>query len=300
MTRRPAPIIRTYTLPGVLTVLGPTGSARPLLLDSPHSGTEYPEDFGAAVDRDTLLDAVDTAVDELFGGGPELGAALLKAHFPRTYIDPNRAVDDLDARLIDGCWPGPLSPTEKTRRGNGLIRRTIGDDDRALYSRRLGVEEVQERIRRYHVPYHKALGEVQDRLMERFGAVYHLNCHSMGSLSRGGHDAPAGYCARRPRRHDLRGGFHGLCCGGFWAASATRCGTNHIFKGVELVRRLLGSRSRAAQPPDRDQHRPSISTRRRAASSPDFLSVQADLAQLVDRLAAFAEERANDAGRDVA
>ena len=184
MNRPPAPVIPTYTLPGVLTMLGPTGPVRPLLLDSPHSGTDYPPDFDAAVDRDTLLDAVDTAVDDLFGAGPELGAALLKAHFPRTYIDPNRAVDDLDARILDGCWPGPLSPTEKTRRGNGLIRRTIGDDDRALYSRRLGVAEVQERIRRYHAPYHRALGEAQDRLMERFGAVYHLNCHSMGSRSR--------------------------------------------------------------------------------------------------------------------
>ena len=298
MTRRPAPIIRTYTLPGVLTVLGPTGSARPLLLDSPHSGTEYPEDFGAAVDRDTLLDAVDTAVDELFGGGPELGAALLKAHFPRTYIDPNRAVDDLDARLIDGCWPGPLSPTEKTRRGNGLIRRTIGDDDRALYSRRLGVEEVQERIRRYHAPYHKALGEVQDRLMERFGAVYHLNCHSMGSLSR----------EDMTRRPDIvLGDRDGTTCeAGFTAFAAEVLGglgykvrTNHIFKGVELVR--------AFSAPEAGRHSLQIEinkalyideeTRR---LSPDFLSVQADLAQLVDRLAAFAEERANDAGRDVA
>lgn len=298
MTRRPAPIIRTYTLPGVLTVLGPTGSARPLLLDSPHSGTEYPEDFGAAVDRDTLLDAVDTAVDELFGAGPELGAALLKAHFPRTYIDPNRAVDDLDARLIDGCWPGPLSPTEKTRRGNGLIRRTIGDDDRALYSRRLGVEEVQERIRRYHAPYHKALGEAQDRLMERFGAVYHLNCHSMGSLSR----------EDMTRRPDIvLGDRDGTTCeAGFTAFAAEVLGglgykvrTNHIFKGVELVR--------AFSAPEAGRHSLQIEinkalyideeTRR---LSPDFLSVQADLAQLVDRLAAFAEERANDAGRDVA
>ena len=298
MTRMPAPIIRTYMLPGVLTVLGPTGPVRPLLLDSPHSGTDYPEDFGAAVDRDTLLDAVDTAVDELFGGGPELGAALLKAHFPRTYIDPNRAVDDIDSRLIDGCWPGPLSPTEKTRRGNGLIRRTIGDDDRALYSRRLGVEEVQERIRRYHAPYHKALGEAQDRLMERFGAVYHLNCHSMGSLSR----------EDMTRRPDIvLGDRDGTTCEADFTAFAAevlgglgyKVRTNHIFKGVELVR--------AFSAPEAGRHSLQIEinkalyideeTRR---LSPDFPSVQADLAQLIDRLAAFAEERANDAGRDVA
>ena len=291
-------MIPTYTLPGVLTMLGPTGPARPLLLDSPHSGTDYPADFGAAVDREMLLDAVDTAVDALFGEGPKLGAALLKAHFPRTYIDPNRAEDDIDASLLDGCWPGPLSPTEKTRRGNGLIRRTIGDDDRALYSRRLAVEEVQERIGRYHAPYHRALGEAQGRLLERFGKVYHLNCHSMGSRSR----------EDMTRRPDMvLGDRDGTTCEADFTAVAAetldalgyKVRTNHIFKGVELIR--------AFSAPDAGRHSLQIeinkdlyvneATRR---LSPDFASVQADLAQLIDRLAAFAEERANGTGRDVA
>ena len=291
-------MIPTYTLPGVLTMLGPTGPARPLLLDSPHSGTDYPADFGAAVDREMLLDAVDTAVDALFGEGPKLGAALLKAHFPRTYIDPNRAEDDIDACLLDGCWPGPLSPTEKTRRGNGLIRRTIGDDDRALYSRRLAVEEVQERIERYHAPYHRALGEAQGRLLERFGAVYHLNCHSMGSRSR----------EDMTRRPDMvLGDRDGTTCEADFTAVAAetldalgyKVRTNHIFKGVELIR--------AFSAPDAGRHSLQIeinkdlyvdeATRR---LSPDFASVQGDLAQLIDRLAAFAEERANGTGRDVA
>ena len=279
-------------------MLGPTGPARPLLLDSPHSGTDYPPDFGAAVDREMLLDAVDTAVDALFGEGPKLGAALLKAHFPRTYIDPNRAEDDIDACLLDGCWPGPLSPTEKTRRGNGLIRRTIGDDDRALYSRRLAVEEVQERIERYHAPYHRALGEAQGRLLERFGAVYHLNCHSMGSRSR----------EDMTRRPDMvLGDRDGTTCEADFTAVAAetldalgyKVRTNHIFKGVELIR--------AFSAPDAGRHSLQIeinkdlyvdeATRR---LSPDFASVQGDLAQLIDRLAAFAEERANGTGRDVA
>ena len=291
-------MIPTYTLPGVLTVLGPAGPVRPLLLDSPHSGTDYPADFDAAVDRGTLLDAVDTAVDKLFGDGPKLGAALLKAHFPRTYIDPNRAADDIDARLIDGDWPGPLAPTEKTRRGIGLIRRIIGEDDRALYDRRLGVEEVQARIRRYHEPYHRALGEAQDRLLERFGAVYHLNCHSMGSHSR----------EDMSRRPDIvLGDRDGTTCEPdftAWAGEVLRglgyrVRTNHIFKGVELVR--------AFSAPDAGRHSLQIevnkalyideATRR---LRPDFASVRADLAQFIDRLAGYAEQRANRAGRDVA
>ena len=287
-------MIPTYTLPGVLTMLGPTGPARPLLLDSPHSGTTYPADFVAAVDREVLLDAVDTAVDTLFGAGPSLGAALLRAHFPRTYIDPNRADDDIDAGLLDGPWPGPLSPTEKTRRGNGLIRRTIGEDDRPLYSRRLGVGEVQSRIRRYHAPYHRTLGEAQDRLFQRFGAVYHLNCHSMGSRSR----------EDMTRRPDIvLGDRDGTTCEADFTVFAAevlgglgyKVRTNHIFKGVELVR--------AFSAPDAGRHCLQIEVNKDVyideatrCLRPDFASVCADLSHLIDRLAAFAEERANGAG----
>ena len=292
------PLIETYTLPGVLTMIGPTGPVRPLLLDSPHSGTDYPEDFDAAVDRETLLDAVDTAVDALFGDGPNLGAALLKAHFPRTYIDPNRAADDIDARLIDGRWPGPLAPTEKTRRGIGLIRRTIGEDDRALYDRRLRVEEVQARIRRYHAPYHRALSEALDSLAARFGSAYHLNCHSMGSRSR----------EDMSRRPDIvLGDRDGTTCEADFTALAAetlrglgyRVRTNHIFKGVELVRAFSAPRAgrhslqieiNKALYIDEQTRRP----------GPDFASVQADLARLTDRLAAYAEERAREPGRDTA
>ena len=284
------PLIPTYTLPGVLTMTGPTGPARPLLLDSPHSGTDYPTDFDAAVDRGTLLDAVDTAVDELFGDGPRLGAALLEAHFPRTYIDPNRAADDIDARLIDGRWPGPLAPTEKTRRGIGLIRRTIGEDDRALYDRRLRVEEVQARIHRYHAPYHRALGEALDTLMARFGAAYHLNCHSMGSHGR----------EDRTRRPDMvlgdRDGTTSepdftACAAEVLRGLGYRVRTNHIFKGMELIR--------AFSAPAAGRHSLQIeinkalyideATRRPNAG---FAALQADLAHLTDRLAAYAEERA--------
>jgi len=287
-------VIRTCTLPGVLTVLGPTGPVRPLLLDSPHSGAAYPADFGAAVGKDVLLDTVDTAVDALFGAGPSLGAALLKAHFPRTYIDPNRAADDIDARLLDEPWPGPLSPTEKTRRGNGLIRRTIGEDDALLYDRSLGVEEVQARIRRYHAPYHRALGAAQRRLLERFGAVYHLNCHSMGS-----HGREDG--ARRP--DFLLGDRDGATCEADFTAIAAETlralgygvRVNCIFKGVELIR--------AFSAPDAGRHSLQIevnkglymdeATRR---LRPDFAALRRDLAHLIDRLAGFAADRADATG----
>src|SRR5258708_13181126 len=102
-------------------VIPPTGRRVPLVLDSPHSGSEYPDDFGCAVPGEALRQAEDSHVNELFGGAPGLGAALIAARFPRSYIDPNRSLLDIDATLLDAPWPGPALPSRKTELGVGLI-----------------------------------------------------------------------------------------------------------------------------------------------------------------------------------
>ena len=75
----------------------------PLVFDSPHSGSEYPEDFRFCCSLDVLRTAEDAYVDELYAAAPELGATLIGAVFPRSYLDPNRAADDLDTAHIDGA-----------------------------------------------------------------------------------------------------------------------------------------------------------------------------------------------------
>jgi N-formylglutamate deformylase len=58
---------------------GPAAAAIPLVLDSPHSGHAFPDDFGAVVNEADLREGEDCYVDELYAGGPELGAPLLAA-----------------------------------------------------------------------------------------------------------------------------------------------------------------------------------------------------------------------------
>ena len=62
----------------------------PLVLDSPHSGTFYPHDFGAVCDLPTLRRAEDTHVEKIYAFAPALGVAWVEAHFPRIYLDANR------------------------------------------------------------------------------------------------------------------------------------------------------------------------------------------------------------------
>src|SRR5690606_14225696 len=101
--------------------IDPTAAAIPLVCDSPHSGTRYPADFDYALSLAQLRQGEDTHVDALWAAAPQHGATLIAAQFPRAYIDPNRTLADLDPACLDGTWPDPLSPGEKTRLGKGLI-----------------------------------------------------------------------------------------------------------------------------------------------------------------------------------
>ena len=159
----------------------PTGEPLPLVCDSPNSGTAYPEDFGHAVPLALLRRGEDTHVHRLWHTAPAHGATLIAATFPRTYIDVNRADTDLDPAQLDGVWPVPLAPGPKTRQGLGLIWQQISKDGVAtpLYARPRTVAEVQRRIDGYWRPYHAQLQQAIDASVQRFGAVWHLNLHSM-------------------------------------------------------------------------------------------------------------------------
>ena len=150
----------------------------PLVCDSPHSGTLYPEDFQHAVPYSLLRAGEDTHIDELWSAAPDVGATLLKANFPRTYIDPNRTLNDIDQLLIDDIWPDPLEPSEKSRLGFGLIWRQLNATT-PIYDRQLSIAEVKHRIEQYYLPYHEALNGAIENKVDRFGGVWHLNLHSM-------------------------------------------------------------------------------------------------------------------------
>ncbi|AOJ07721.1 N-formylglutamate amidohydrolase [Burkholderia mayonis] len=161
-------------------VAQPLAAALPIVVDSPHSGIAYPPDFGTVAPRDAVLTSWDAFVDELWAGAPERGGALIGARFPRAYIDPNRAVTDIDAALLAEPWPEPLAPQSYTRRGMGLIRR-YALPGVPLYDRKLSLAEVRHRIDTYYLPYRRALADAAEPLYAKHGALWHVDCHSMKS-----------------------------------------------------------------------------------------------------------------------
>lgn len=172
----------SHTLENTLELIKPDQISTPLVLDSPHSGTHYPEDFAFACPLETLRAFEDQRVDELFKDAAfQNSVPLLRALFPRTYIDPNRSERDIPLHLIDGHWPYPTSPSARADAGHGLIRETIGTHKLKLYARKLSVAEVEHRITDYYRPYHAALTETLDRTYKDMGFYLHINCHSMTS-----------------------------------------------------------------------------------------------------------------------
>ncbi len=222
----------------------PTGQPLPLVCDSPHSGTAYPDDFGHAVPLALLRRGEDTHVHRLWHTAPAHGATLIAATFPRTYIDVNRADNDLDPAQIDGAWPVPLAPGPKTRQGLGLIWQQISKDGVAtpLYARPRTVAEVQHRIAQYWRPYHAALQAAIDASVQRFGAVWHLNLHSMPNdvyQRLGRTDAP-------PLADFVLGDRDGTTCapefihliGDELKGLGYSVAYNEPYKGVELIGRI--------------------------------------------------------------
>jgi N-formylglutamate deformylase len=162
---------------------GPAAPAFPLVLDSPHSGFNFPSDFDAVVSELDLRDGEDCFVDQLYLPATELGIPLLAAEYPRTYLDTNRHAGDIDLELVEGGrWPHTYFPSGKAAIGKALVWRTL-DDGRAIYGRRLAVEEILSRIERVHTPYHRSLQDLIDSTHARFGTVFHINCHSMNPVA---------------------------------------------------------------------------------------------------------------------
>ena len=271
----------------------PTVAPLPLVFDSPHSGTSYPADFDHLPSRAIVRRAEDTHVETLFGCAPDAGATLVEALFPRAYIDPNRHLSDMDPVVLEEPWPGPVALSRKTELGIGLVWR-LAQGGVPMYARPLSVADVERRIALYYEPYHAAVTAALDERHRRFGAVWHLNCHSMPAVGDVMSDDPG-----RERAEFVLGDRDGTTCepeftafvGATLSAMGYEVAVNDPYKGVELVRKH-------GRPAER-RHSLQIEINRRLymdevsrARTAGFGALQADLVRLIEALADYARARA--------
>jgi N-formylglutamate deformylase len=288
----------SFEIPGVLWRRDPQGVEVPLVFDSPHSGSHYPDDFRFCCPLEVLRTAEDAYVDELYAAAPEFGATLIGAVFPRSYLDPNRAVDDLDTALIDGPWPSELKPSHRTRSGLGVVRR-VARTGTPIYDRKLSIAEILARLARYHAPYHRVLEEACTRAHGKFGIVWHVNCHSMPSQRSG---KKGGHCP-----DFVLGDRDGTTCEpeltDFVARVLRGRGytvrINEVYKGVEIVKRQ-GRPGEGRHSLQIEVDRALYMDQKTLEKAPGFAQLQADITQLIETLATFASARLDEGRRAAA
>src|SRR4051795_7858877 len=174
-------------------IIEPAEWRGPVVFNSPHSGSVYPHAFlsTSRLDVATLRRSEDSFVDELILGVLDGGMPVMRAHFPRCYVDVNREPYELDPRMFDGRLPS-FANTRSMRVAGGLgtVARVVGDAQE-IYDQRIPVDDALRRIEGLYKPYHRALRRLMTRIHRDFGAAVLVDCHSMPST--------AGHRDERPR-----------------------------------------------------------------------------------------------------
>jgi N-formylglutamate amidohydrolase len=203
-------------------------------------------------------------------------------------------MDDIDPQLLASSWPGPLRQSEKGRVGMGLIRRMCRPGV-PVYARRLSVREIQARIETCYKPYHEALRSTIDSVYQRFGAVWHVNCHSM----------PSGASHFQERADIVLGDRNGTTCNieftafarGFFETLGYSVKVNDPYKGVEIVRRY-GDPAHGINSLQIEVNRDLYLDQETLAPNANYNQLKADLGAFIAALRRFADHQLFAAAAD--
>lgn len=160
----------------------------PLVFNSAHSGRDYPQRFldMTRLDHLSIRQSEDAYVDELFGRAPHLGAPLIRAHFPRAYLDVNREPWELDPTMFVEPLSERFNTTSpRVAAGLGTLARVVAEN-KPIYRERLTLEDARMRIEGIYQPYHATLQRLLTESFNAFGVAVLIDCHSMPRLARTG------------------------------------------------------------------------------------------------------------------
>jgi N-formylglutamate amidohydrolase len=273
-------------VPPPFEIVEPSEWRAPIIFNSPHSGSVYPDEFLVAsrIDLPTLRRSEDSFMDELIGGLSRRGFPVVRVHFPRSYVDVNREPYELDPRMFSGRLPS-FANTRSMRVAGGLgtIPRVVGDGQE-IYRERLLVDDALSRIETLYKPYHRALRRLINRVHQTFGAVVVVDCHSMPSI---------GVSRDEPRRPDVViGDRYGTSCASLLpdTVEATMgrlgysVGRNKPYAGG-FITEHYGNPASGLHAIQLELNRAIYMDERRREKGPRFAQVAADFARLADALA---------------
>lgn len=266
-------------------IIEPSRLTSAIIFNSPHSGSIYPRAFlaRAQLDLATLRRSEDTFVDELFADVVPGGFPLMRAHFPRCYVDVNREPYELDPRMFEGRLPS-FANTRSMRVAGGLgtVARVVGDAQE-IYDRRIPVDDALRRIEGLYKPYHRALRRLITRVHREFRAAVLVDCHSMPSA--------ASTRDERPRADFVIGDRYGTSCVAVVAdtVEATLLGLGYTVSRNKpyaggFITEHYGDPPAGLHTVQLEINRALYMDEKRYERSPNFARVAQDMAALAERL----------------
>jgi N-formylglutamate amidohydrolase len=269
-------------------IVEPAAWRAPIIFNSPHSGSVYPEQFLAAsrIDLAGLRRSEDSFMDELIGDLAGAGFPVVRVNFPRAYVDVNREPYELDPRMFMGRLPS-FANTRSMRVAGGLgtIPRVVGDGQE-IYRERLSVDDALGRIETLYKPYHRALRRLIHKAHQAFGTVILVDCHSMPSI---------GISRDEPRRPDIViGDRYGTSCAPLlpdavekvMAGLGYSLARNKPYAGG-FITEHYGNPASGLHTVQIELNRAVYMDERRRERGPRFRQVAADFRTLADALAAI-------------
>src|SRR5579872_1239928 len=267
-------------------IVEPAAWRAPIIFNSPHSGSVYPDEFLkiSRIDLAGLRRSEDSFMDELIAGLSGLGFPTVSVNFPRSYVDVNREPYELDPRMFSGRLPS-FANTRSMRVAGGLgtIPRVVGDGQE-IYHERLSVDDALGRIETLYKPYHRALRRLINKAHQAFGAVILVDCHSMPSV---------GVSRDEPRRPDVViGDRYGTSCAPLlpdlveemMSSLGYSVGRNKPYAGG-FITEHYGNPASGLHAIQLELNRAIYMDERRREKGPRFAQVATDFAALADALA---------------
>ncbi|MCF4969199.1 N-formylglutamate amidohydrolase [Nostoc sp. CMAA1605] len=148
----------------LFTVNTPISPAVPIVANIPHSGLKIPANIAQHLSQ-AYLPNQDWHLDKLYDFLPQLGVTVMQANYSRYVVDLNR---ELKEPIAGNFWSSVV-PLQTAF-------------DQAIYQDNHSLEDIQNRIQKYYLPYHQKLENLLKEKVQEFGKVYLLDLHSFGGL----------------------------------------------------------------------------------------------------------------------
>jgi N-formylglutamate amidohydrolase len=195
------------------------GTRTPVLVSVPHFGTQplphiTRDDYCEPWFETFAYGFADTFVGDLYSDLHEHGATVLATPFSRMFVDVNRRRDDFEHQAGE----------VRSRRG---VVRTHTMRDVPIFTRPLGLTDLEERLQTLYDPYYSALEHLLTELRHAYGYAMLLDGHT-GS-------------PRRMKDHQvIIGTRHDATCAPQLAATVATIFTRHGFEVHENVSGYTG------------------------------------------------------------